>query len=172
MPAADTFDCEPIGQWVKGYLLRSKLSLDPFARNKRWFTFTNDINPNTAADYHMDAEVFLNHLASEGKKVDLAIMDPPYSPRQIAECYQEIGKKVTMTDTQSATLYQRVRNALVPILSPNAIVLSFGWNTVGMGKDRGFEMEDVMLVCHGGAHNDTICIAERLVPSKQSVFAL
>jgi len=30
-----------------------------------------------------------------------------------------------------------------------------------MGKSRGYILEDLLLVCHGGAHNDTICIAER-----------
>jgi hypothetical protein len=38
-------------------------------------------------------------------------------------------------------------------------VLSFGWNTVGMGTD--WTIEEIMLVCHGGDHNDTICLAER-----------
>lgn len=46
-------------------------------------------------------------------------------------------------------------------LTDDAIVLSFGWNTVGMGKNRGFEIIEIMLVCHGGAHNDTICLAEK-----------
>ena len=42
-----------------------------------------------------------------------------------------------------------------------AIVLSFGWNSAGMGKWSGFEQIELLLVCHGGAHNDTICLAER-----------
>jgi hypothetical protein len=29
-----------------------------------------------------------------------------------------------------------------------------------MGKGRGYEMLEVMMVSHGGAHNDTLCIAE------------
>jgi hypothetical protein len=40
-------------------------------------------------------------------------------------------------------------------------VLSFGWNSAGMGKKYGFEQIEIMLVCHGAAHNDTICLAER-----------
>jgi hypothetical protein len=51
----------------------------------------------------------------------------------------------------------------MPVLLDNGIVLSFGWNTVGMGKKRGFEILEIMLVCHGGAHNDTICMAERRI---------
>jgi hypothetical protein len=30
-----------------------------------------------------------------------------------------------------------------------------------MGLSRSYTMFDVLIVCHGGAHNDTICVAER-----------
>jgi hypothetical protein len=32
-----------------------------------------------------------------------------------------------------------------------------------MGKIRGFEKIAVCLVCHGGDHNDTICLVDRLI---------
>ena len=47
-------------------------------------------------------------------------------------------------------------------------MLSFGWNTVGMGKRHGYEQIEIMLCCHGGAHNDTICLAERRLPELQA----
>jgi hypothetical protein len=103
----------------------------------------------------------LRLLADRGVKADLVIFDPPYSPRQISECYKSVGLEVGMKETQSAVLYQRVRNAIAPILTDGATVLSFGWNSVGMGKKHGFEIAEILLCCHGGAHNDTICIAER-----------
>lgn len=134
---------------------------DPFARDKRWATHTNDLNPATQAESHMDAEKFLGWLNYRNVKADIVIFDPPYSPRQISECYKSVGLEVGMKETQSALLYQRVRNAIVPILTEDAIVLSFGWNTVGMGKKHGFEIIEILLCCHGGAHNDTICMAEK-----------
>jgi hypothetical protein len=66
-----------------------------------------------------------------------------------------------MEETQSGALLRRVRNAANTVLKPGGIILSFGWNTVGMGKSRGYEIREILLVCHGGAHNDTICMAER-----------
>lgn len=161
MPNADTFSVPPIGEFVKRHLEQSKVSVDPFARNKRWATHTNDLNPATQAEHHMDAEAFLVMLSDLDVKSDLGIMDAPYSPRQISECYKSIGMEVGMKETQSALLYQRVRDAFIPVLAPDAVVLSFGWNTVGMGKKHGFEIIEIMLCCHGGAHNDTICLAER-----------
>lgn len=164
MPNADTFSVKPIGEFVQRYLAASKISIDPFARNKRWATHTNDLNPDTTAEHHMDAEEFLKMLACNSTQADLVIFDPPYSPRQISECYKSVGREVGMKGTQSALLYQRVRDAIPAVLSSGGIVLSFGWNSVGMGKRHGFEQIEIMLCCHGGAHNDTICLAERRVP--------
>lgn len=164
MPNADTFSVRPIGDFVKRYLSNSKVSVDPFSRNKRWATHTNDLNPKTEAEHHMDAEEFLKMLSVKGVLVDLAIFDPPYSPRQISECYKEAGITCGMKETQNAALYSRIKNALIPILSPDAIVLSCGWNSAGMGQKHGFEQIEIKLVCHGGAHNDTICLAEKRNP--------
>jgi hypothetical protein len=172
MPSADTFSVPPIGDFVKRYLRESKVSIDPFARNKRWATHTNDLNPNTEAEYHMDAEAFLVMLSEKGVKADLIIFDPPYSPRQISECYQEAGIKCGMQETQNAALYSRVKNAIMGVAATDATVLSFGWNSAGMGKKHGFEQLEILLCCHGGAHNDTICLAERKSPQLQTSLKL
>ncbi len=167
MPSADTFDVPEIGNFVKYYLLNSKVSVDPFARNKRWATHTNDLNPDTAAMYHNDAEAFLKLMAKQEVKSDLVIFDPPYSPRQISECYKQIGKEVGMEETQNGRFYKRMKDAILPICASDAIVLSFGWNTNGMGKRRGFEPIEYMICDHGGAHNATLCLAERRKPNYQ-----
>jgi hypothetical protein len=161
MPTGDTFRAQPIAEFVQRYLSVSRASVDPFARNNAWATVTNDLNPRTTAEYHMEAEEFCRVMSAQGRLFDLAIFDPPYSPRQIKDCYEGIGLAVGQKETQSAALYKRVRDALMPILTPDATVLSFGWNSAGMGKARGFHLVEVRLVAHGGAHNDTICIAER-----------
>jgi hypothetical protein len=170
MPSGDTFSVKPIGEMVKRYLKESNISVDPFARNKRWATHTNDLNPKTEAEHHMDAEAFMIMLAGQGVKCDLAIFDPPYSPRQISECYKEAGITVGMKETQNAALYARMKAALVPILAQDAIVLSFGWNSAGMGKKHGFEQIEILLCCHGAAHNDTICMAERRLAALPDLF--
>lgn len=162
MPSADTFSIPPIEKFVRHYLARASTSIDPFARNKTWATYTNDLNPETTAQHHMDAIAFLEMMAVVAAgTVDLALIDPPYSPRQVSECYKAAGKSIGMKDTQNARLYKNVRDALMPLLTPHATVLSFGWNSTGMGKLRGFEQKEILLVCHGSAHNDTICLAEQ-----------
>lgn len=161
MPNAETFSVKPIGAFVQRYLAASKVSVDPFARDREWATHTNDLNSATRAQRHMDAGAFCDALLAEGVKADLGIFDPPYSPRQIVECYQAIGKKPSREDTQNARLYRRVRDRLDALIVPRGIVLSFGWQSAGMGLKRGYNILEILLVSHGGGHNDTICMAER-----------
>lgn len=81
MPNSSTFDIAPIGSFVRRYLSASKVSVDPYARNKRWATYTNDLDPTTKAEYHLEALDFLQYLIDERVQADLIIIDPPYSPR-------------------------------------------------------------------------------------------
>lgn len=34
--------------------------------------------------------------------VDMVLYDPPYSPRQVSECYRKLGKTVNMQTTQAS----------------------------------------------------------------------
>ena len=159
MPNPNTFNIKPIGEFIKRW--KNGVAADPFARNSCLCEYTNDLNPETSAKYNMLADKFMKLLDSKGIKLDCLLFDPPYSPRQISECYQSIGREVTNRDTQNARLYKNVRDASDPLIKTGGIVLSFGWNSGGMGKTRGYKIEEILLVAHGGAHNDTICIAEK-----------
>jgi hypothetical protein len=165
MPTKDTFDCKPIGNFIKQYLTNASTSIDPFARNKKWATYTNDLNPNTIAEYHLDSIDFLQMLVDKQIKVDLVIFDPPFSPRQIKECYDEIGLKMEKMDA-FRTHWKPERDLIDKLLINNGIVLSCGWNSIGMGNKRFYKIEEILLVCHGPGHNDTICIAERKIKVK------
>jgi hypothetical protein len=162
MPSADTFTIKPLGEIVKKYL--AGVSVDPFARNNDWATYTNDLNPETSAQYHMDAVGFLNMLAGKGVKADVILFDPPYSSRQVKEVYAGIGRKFGKEDNQNSIRWTAEREACLQLCKPGTIVLSFGWNSTGMGNKRGFEKVEILLVNHGSAHNDTICVVERFNP--------
>lgn len=128
--------------------------VDPFSGQSKVGTHRNDLGSGG-----VDAEEYVRHLIEMGVHADAVLFDPPYSPRQISECYKGIGRTATTEDTQNARLYKRVRAALRDILKPDGIALSFGWQSGGFG--RGWETTEIMLVRHGGAHNDTICVAQR-----------
>ena len=169
MPSKNTFDIPPIRALVRKYLAQSKVSVDPFARNKRLATYTNDLNPETAADSHLMADEFLVRLRNSGARPDLALFDPPYSPRQIKECYEGVGLKMGRHDAMK-TNWHPERNTLAGMMPVGGVVLSFGWNSMGMGLHRGFEIIELLLVCHGVGHNDTICTVERKVESAQTTL--
>jgi hypothetical protein len=119
----------------------------------------------------MEAREWLASLVESGKRYSSVLFDPPYSPRQISEVYQSCGLKVGMEETQSARLYSACRDQIARMVPVGGHVLSFGWNSVGMGINRGFEIVEILLVCHGGAHNDTICLAERRTAEQMSLVA-
>lgn len=105
----------------------------------------------------MDALDFLKMFDDES--VDGVFYDPPYSPRQVSESYKNVGKEVTMETTQ-ASFWSKHKNEIARILKPNGKSICFGWNSQGLGKNRGFEIHKILLVPHGGNHNDTICTVE------------
>ena len=162
MPNKNTFSIKPIGDFVKKYLKTSEISIDPFARDNKWATYTNDLNHETAAEYHMECESFLASLIFKGVEADLIIMDPPYSPRQVKECYDSIGIKMAQEDAWGGAARKRRRNLINQLTKKGGVVLTFGWDTNGMGG-KEWEIEEIMLVAHGADHNDTICMAERRI---------
>jgi hypothetical protein len=125
-------------------------------------SITNDLNPETAAQHHMEAADFLEMLKANGTVADLVIFDPPYSLTQVSRSYQDIGREFKGAENPTGG-FPKVRELAASILSRDGFCLSFGWNSVGLGKIKGFAIEEILLVCHGGNHNDTICIAERRV---------
>lgn len=160
MPSPETFSVPPIAFFVARYLTDCTAAVDPFARNSRLARYRNDLSPDTDATWHLEAAEFCKVLAGDGVVADAVLFDPPYSPRQMSEVYQKVGIR-GMESTQNARLYKEVRNGLDALLKTGGIALSFGWNSAGFGKERGYEVEEILLVAHGGAHNDTICVAER-----------
>ena len=148
MPNHNTFSIKPIINFIGEV---PKNSIDPFARNSKIANITNDINPKFDTTHNMDALDFLKRITSES--TEMVLFDPPYSLRQLKECYDGIG--VSMTQRESQHFFSDLKNEIARITCVGGEVLSFGWNSVGMGKSRGFEIVEIMLVSHGGIHNDT-----------------
>lgn len=157
MPNKNTFEVKPIRELVESELTEGTW-LDPFANNKKYATITNDLNTDFDTTYHMDALDFLKMF--EDNSVDGVLFDPPYSPRQIKECYESVGLDTQGGKLTRSSFWSNMKIEIARIVKPNGKVLCFGWNSMGIGKTRGFRMEKVLLVPHGGNHNDTICTVE------------
>lgn len=105
-----------------------------------------DINEDMPADYHMDAYEFVKTY--KGEKFDTVILDPPYSLRKSMEKYhgKVFGK------------FQKLKKILPRIMNDKCIVISLGYSSSSMSK--GFIKKEICLVCHGGAHHDTVILVE------------
>ena len=157
MPNKNTFDIKPIKELLKNEVDNSKLWIDPFANKNKIATITNDLNPEYNTTHHMDALEFLKMF--DDNSVDGVLYDPPYSPRQVSECYKHVGYNVTQ-ETTRASFWGNHKKEISRIVKPGGKVITFGWNSGGIGMKYGFEIKNILLVPHGGWHNDTICTIE------------
>ena len=156
MPNKNTFDIKPIHELITEELTEG-LWIDPFANQNKLATITNDLSMEFDTDYHLDALDFMKIFDSNS--VDGVLYDPPYSPRQVSECYNNVGYNVTW-DTTKASFWGNHKREISRIVKLGGKVITFGWNSGGIGYKYGFEIERILLVPHGGWHNDTICTVE------------
>lgn len=156
MPNKNTFDVIPIKKLLSEEVTGGKW-IDPFANKNKIATITNDLNPEYDTDYHMDALDFLKMF--EDNSVDGVLYDPPYSPRQVAECYHNFGYETNWNTTQSS-FWSNHKKEISRIVKDGGKVITFGWNSGGIGIKYGFEVTHILMVPHGGWHNDTICTVE------------
>lgn len=106
--------------------------------------------------FHLDALDFSQIVTGPLEGV---LFDPPYSYRQVSEHYKSAGRKPTQRDT-SYNFYARVMDPLASKIKPGGLAISFGWNSNGFGKKRGFKIKEILIVAHGLHHNDTIVTVE------------
>lgn len=159
MPNRETFKIPAINALARAAMESvGGLWIDPFAGGSRLAHVTNDLNPEFDTDSHLPAHEFLATFPDES--VSGVLLDPPYSPRQIKECYDGVGLALHPSDTQG-TFYKRVKDAAARVVRPGGKIVTCGWNSGGVGKNREFELQVVLLVAHGGNHNDTIVTVER-----------
>lgn len=160
-----TFQIKPIAELLVRYVGDGRGWVDPFAGMYSPAELTNDLNPDLPSQYHVLADEFCQMVCSGPYKG--VLFDPPYSYRQISECYKGFGIKATALDT-SNRFYNRVMNAICDKIEPGGYAISFGWNSNGFGINRGFELVEVMVVAHGQHHNDTIVTVERKISTNRS----
>ena len=158
MPNKNTFSIKPIKELIERHEINNtQISIDPFSNTNRIARHCNDLDPQHEAEYCMDALDFLKSF--KDKSVDSVLFDPPYSPRQVSECYKSLDMTVNMQTTQ-ASFWGNMKKEVSRIIKDGGKVITFGWNSGGIGKTKGFKIVEILMVAHGGWHNDTICTVE------------
>jgi len=161
MPNKNTFSIKPIKKLIDRYLFGK--SIDPFANSNKLATITNDLDTQFDTDYHLDALEFLKLFDNES--IDTILFDPPYSPRQVSECYKSLDLTVNMQTTQSS-FWGNLKKEIARVTKPEGFVITCGWNSGGIGKNLGFNIVEILLVPHGGWHNDTIVTVDQKICNK------
>jgi len=169
MPSKNTFSIKPINDLIQRYIYTEspKKIIDPFTNQScfRDLCFaTNDLNPDFETTHHVESLDFLKMF--EDESVDMVLFDPPWTLRQISECYKGIGKTVHASDT-TAGFYSQRKKEVSRITRSGGIVICCGYNSGGIGKTNGFELLEVLMVPHGGVHYDSIVTVERKTHRKQ-----
>lgn len=149
MPNKRTFSIPAVQRIIQEYTLAGIAWCDPFP-----YPFTED------------ALTYLSRRpASSVKRL---LYDPPYSPRQLKECYDSRGEP--LHDTTSR-VWARWKDAIARVIEPGGICISFGWSSNGIGIERGFKIIDGTIIAHGGNHHDTIVTVEQKVPAWRGLMS-
>jgi len=157
MPNKWTFTIKPIKDLLKNEI-DSGIWCDPFAGKNSPANITNDLREEMPTTNHMDALKFLKLQPTNF--FDGVLFDPPYSITQAKECYEGKGMELLDTKPTSMKYWGDCKTEIARILKRNGKAICFGWTSMGIGKNRGFEMKQILLAPHGGSKNDTIVTVE------------
>lgn len=164
MPNNKTFRIKAIRNLILKYAKDGYRIVDPFANEASISKYlnqckyiSNDLDPQFKTNFNLEAQSFLQIF--EDNSIDMVLYDPPYSGRQVRECYKRLDKTVTMSDT-NAGYFTKFKKEISRIVKPTGIVISFGWNTNGKGMKYGFDKLEVLDIAHGGCHYDTLVTVE------------
>ena len=144
-----TFSVKPIRHWVDEHCEGRVLNLFAGQTLLNVDETRNDLDPEMPADYHLDALEFLRTWQDE--KFNTILLDPPYAYRKSMEMYKGMV----------CSPFRQLKDEIPRCLEPGGIVITFGYHSVVMGKQRGFVTESIALFSHGGAIHDTIAAVER-----------
>ena len=158
MPSKWTFSMKPVHRLFNKYNV-GKGWIDPFAGYNSPAEFTNDIE-GRGAKSQMDALVFLKTLPDAF--ADGVLFDPPYS---VEQCLRLYTPKQNGTAGR-AEYWAKCKDEISRITKLGGLAISFCWDSTGVGKKRGFDIIEILLLCHGACHNDTIITVDKHISIK------
>jgi len=95
MPDKWTFEIWPIKELLSRYGV-GRGWVDPFSGKSELAEYRNDLNlQNQKSQSHMKALDFLKTFNS----IDSVVFDPPYTSRQVKECYEDYGYEFLLFPT-------------------------------------------------------------------------
>lgn len=160
-PSKDTHEWRPYKAIWEKYALEVlpmkaiyhdfELAIDPFARNCDWaYPYTNDLNIDTLAKNHLDAEAYLEMVRDYAtSRFGIALLDPPFSDRMSKDKYGT--SNLYSSDSGKMTRIQKLAGDLV---LPGGYIVKAGYNS--SRPHPCFDLVEMRVVCLGAIQNDVI----------------
>ena len=147
MPNHKTFEMSPVKKLIKEEL--DNEYVDPFPH-----------------PFKQDAIEYLKSF--KNNSVNGLVFDTPYSQYQLNLMYKGLGKYFHNSpdknpDDRITKYWSNCKKEIERIARIGATVISFGWNTNGIGKSYNFKIERILILAHGGRHNDTLITVEKKI---------
>lgn len=144
-----TFRVKAIRNWVEQNCEGRVFNLFAGSTKLAIDEIRNDLDPEMPADFHQDALGLLRGW--RGEKFKTILLDPPYAYRKSMELYKGMV----------CSPFRQLKDVIPDCLEPGGQVITFGYHSIVMGRNRGFNLERLALFSHGGAIHDTIATVER-----------
>jgi len=145
-----TFSNRKFREWVESRSAGKVLNLFAGATILDLDEVRVDTDRSMVADHYTDAFDFVKSW--KGDKFDTVILDPPYSYRKSMELYND----------NYTSRFKLIADNIDRIMKPEAKIISLGYHSSFMGKNRGYDLVELCVFAHGGAQHCTIGIVEQL----------
>lgn len=123
--------------------IKNGIWVSPYATNRKQSTFTNNENRKYDVDYHTNAVLFLNMF--NDRSVD--------------------GVFLYDTDDNNNDIHT-VRKEIERILKQGGKVITISHNSYGVGYEKGFDIEKIIILTNEYERNDIICVVETKITSE------
>lgn len=154
--------------------------IDPFARDsfttRRDFFITNDLNGKMPTDYHMEfcdfARLLYEQTTEDYESILFSglVFDPPYTLRLLKDHYLDEDCKIeeTIPLWQTNNMWGNGKDLIAERMELGSYAISFGYHTHGMGKHRGFEKKEILILEQAGSPDryDVLVTVEQKVQSR------
>ena len=156
-PTGNSFDTNDLTDLIKGFngvVVVDEAYID-FSSKQSLISLINDNNnliiTQTMSKAYGMAGIRLGMGFSNQKIINyLNKIKPPYNINVLTE-------RIALKELNNI---DEIKKNIDLVLKKDSKVISFGWNSNGIGKENGFMQIEILIVAHGGNHNDTICVVE------------
>lgn len=110
--------------------------------------------PNRLINQRIDSYV---QTRSMQPALDGVLFNPPISFAQAAAYHKAVGYK---WDGRTSW-WSGMKDQVADLIKDGGKAISISWDSTGLGASRGFTLERILIVNHGGHWHDTIVTVER-----------